>query len=48
VVTLAVQVNGKLRGSLDVARDTSEADVRAQALALPNVAKHIEGKTVRR
>jgi leucyl-tRNA synthetase len=48
VVTLAVQVNGKLRGSLDVARDASEADVRAQALAIPNVAKHIEGKTVRK
>jgi leucyl-tRNA synthetase len=48
VVTLAVQVNGKLRGSLDVARDAAEADVRAAALALPNVAKHLEGKTVRK
>jgi leucyl-tRNA synthetase len=48
VVTLAVQVNGKLRGNLDVARDADESTVREKALALPNVAKHVEGKTVRK
>jgi len=48
VVTLGVQVNGKMRGNLDVARDAAEADVRERALALPNVAKHLEGKTVRK
>jgi leucyl-tRNA synthetase len=48
VITIGVQVNGKLRGSVDVPRDAAEADVRAQALALPNVAKHLEGKTVRK
>jgi leucyl-tRNA synthetase len=48
VVTLAVQVNGKLRGSVDVARDAAEAAVKEQALAIPNVAKHLEGKTVRK
>jgi leucyl-tRNA synthetase len=48
VITMAVQVNGKMRGSVEVARDAGEEDVRAQALALPNVAKHLEGKTVRK
>jgi leucyl-tRNA synthetase len=48
VVTLAVQVNGKLRGSVDVARDAGEAQIREVALALPNVEKHLEGKTVRK
>ena len=48
VVTLAIQVNGKLRGSLDIAREADEAEVREKALALPNVAKHLEGKTVRK
>jgi leucyl-tRNA synthetase len=48
VVTLAVQVNGKLRGSVDVARDATEAEVREKALAVPNVAKHMEGKAVRK
>ncbi len=48
VVTYAVQVNGKLRGNLEVARETAEANVREQALALPNVAKHMEGKTLKK
>jgi leucyl-tRNA synthetase len=47
-VTCAVQVNGKLRGSLEVARDAPESEVRERALALPNLVKHIEGKTVRK
>jgi leucyl-tRNA synthetase len=46
VVTLGIQVNGKLRGSVEVARDASEAEVREKALGVPNVAKHLEGKTV--
>ncbi|HEX7598216.1 MAG TPA: leucine--tRNA ligase, partial [Polyangia bacterium] len=48
VVTLGIQVNGKLRGDLQIARDTPEAEVRDKALAVPNVVKHLEGKTVRK
>ncbi len=48
VVTLGVQVNGKLRGDVQVARDAPEAEVREKAMAVPNVAKHLEGKTVRK
>jgi len=48
VITLAVQVNGKVRGSVEVPRDAPEAEVRDKALALPNVVKHLEGKTVRK
>jgi leucyl-tRNA synthetase len=48
VVNLGVQVNGKLRGNLEIARDAPEAEVRDKALAVSNVAKHIEGKTVRK
>ena len=44
---LAVQVNGKLRGTLELARGTPEASVRAKALALPPVAKHVENRTVK-
>ena len=43
-VTLGVQVNGKLRGTLELLKDTPETDVRAAALALPNVAKAVAGK----
>ena len=46
-VSLGVQVNGKLRGTLDVASDTSVEDVRAAALALPNVVKALDGKPPR-
>ena len=48
VVTLGIQVNGKMRGSLEVPRDTAEDDIRKQALAVSNVVKHLEGKTVRK
>jgi leucyl-tRNA synthetase len=48
VVTLGVQINGKLRGNVQVPRDAPEAEIRQQALAVPNVAKHLEGKTVRK
>jgi leucyl-tRNA synthetase len=44
---LAVQVNGKLRGIMHAARNESEAAIRAQALALPSVAKHVENRTIK-
>jgi leucyl-tRNA synthetase len=46
-VTLAVQVNGKLRGTMHSARNAPEATIRAQALALPPVAKHVENRTIK-
>ena len=45
-VTLGVQVDGKVRGTVELARDASEADARAAAMAIPNVVKHLEGRTV--
>jgi leucyl-tRNA synthetase len=45
-VTLGVQVDGKVRGSVELARDATEDAARAAALALPNVAKHLEGRTL--
>jgi leucyl-tRNA synthetase len=47
-ITLPIQVNGKMRGTVDVAREASEAEVRERALAVPNVARQLEGKTVRK
>lgn len=43
-MTIVVQVNGKLRAQLELAKDTPEADVKAQALANENVAKFIGGQ----
>ena len=47
-VTYAVQVNGKLRGDVEVPADASEDEVVAAARAVPNVAAHLEGATVRK
>jgi leucyl-tRNA synthetase len=46
-MTLAVQVNGRLRGTMRSARNAPEATIRAQALALPPVAKHVENATIK-
>ncbi|TVR83754.1 MAG: leucine--tRNA ligase [Rhodospirillales bacterium] len=47
-VTIAVQVNGKLRGTLELPRDAEEGDVRSAVLSLPVVAEFVAGRTPRR
>ncbi|MEZ5397965.1 MAG: class I tRNA ligase family protein [Bryobacterales bacterium] len=48
VINIAVQVNGKLRGQVQVAADADKDSVIALAKADPAVAKHLEGVTLRR
>lgn len=43
-ITIAVQVNGKLRGEIEVSADTSEDGVKAAALEHENVAKFVGEK----
>lgn len=45
-IELPVQVMGKLRGRINVAAEASREEIEAAALEEPNVAAHIEGKTV--
>ena len=47
-VTLAVQVNGKLRGTIEMAVDASREAIEAAAMVEPNTAKFLEGATVRK
>jgi leucyl-tRNA synthetase len=47
-VTLAVQVNGKLRATLDVPRDTASDAIEDAALALPQVVRWLEGQAPRK
>ena len=47
-VTLAVQVSGKLRGTIEVAANADKEAVERLALAEPSVAKFLEGQTVRK
>jgi leucyl-tRNA synthetase len=45
-LTVAVQVNGKLRGTIEVASDADRAAVEAAALAEPHVMKFLDGQTI--
>jgi leucyl-tRNA synthetase len=47
-VTLAVQVLGKLRGTIEVAAGADEAAIFALAEAEENVARSIAGKPIRK
>jgi leucyl-tRNA synthetase len=47
-VTIVVQVRGKLRGRLQVARDASKEDILALAKTMESVERHLEGKTIRK
>jgi leucyl-tRNA synthetase len=46
VITLVVQVDGKLRDRLQVSAGISEEEARELALASPKAQRHIEGKQV--
>jgi leucyl-tRNA synthetase len=47
-ITIAVQVNGKRRDELQIARDASKADVEAAALSLEGVIRAIEGRAIKK
>lgn len=47
-VAVAVQVNGKVRGELVVAKDTDPATLIAMAKEHENAAKYLEGRTIRK
>lgn len=47
-VTMAVQVSGKLRGTITVARDAVQAVLEERALAVDNVKKAIDGRPIRK
>ena len=48
VVTYAVQICGKMRGTIDMPKDASQDEVKAKALALDNVKRQLEGKEIRK
>lgn len=47
-VTIAVQVNGKLRGTVEATLDVDQETVQTAALALEGVYKFTNGKSVKR
>ena len=47
-VNLPIQVNGKLRGTIDVSLDASEEEIMQKALEMNNVKKVIGDKTIKK
>ncbi len=48
LVTIVVQINGKVRAKLELPADSSEEDVATAAMADRNVQAHTEGKQIRK
>ena len=48
VVTIAVQLCGKMRGTIEMPKDAPRIDVEQAALALENVRKQTEGKEIKK
>jgi leucyl-tRNA synthetase len=48
MITLIVQINGKLRARIEMPAGVGEEEAKATALADENVQRHIEGKPVRK
>ena len=46
MITVAIQVNGKLRGTMEVANDTEEKELEKMAITNENVVKHIANKDI--
>ncbi len=47
-VTIAVQICGKVRGTITLPKDAPRADVEAAALAVENVKRQLEGKEIKK
>lgn len=47
-ISMVIQVNGKVRGKIDVAVDAAKDDIEAAALEEPNVKRFLEGGQVRK
>jgi leucyl-tRNA synthetase len=48
LITLVVQVNGKLRGRIELAPGSDEDQAVSAAMAEDNVSRHTDGKTIRK
>jgi leucyl-tRNA synthetase len=48
VVEMVVQINGKVRGKFETSPESTQAEIEAEATALENVGKFLEGKTIRK
>ena len=47
-VTIAVQICGKMRGTIEMPKDAPQAEAEAKALALENVVRQLSGRPVKK
>ena len=47
-ITLAVQVNGKVRAQIEVVPDTPQEELKAMCLAQSNVAQYLQGQAIKK
>jgi len=47
-VVISVQVNGKMRGTVEVSKTATQPEVLAQVKTVDSVARHLEGKTIKK
>ena len=47
-VKIAVQINGKLRDTIEISKDEDEESVKVKALNSENVKRNLEGKTIKK
>ena len=45
-MTIAIQVNGKLRGSIEVSVDTTKEDILSESKSIENVQKFTVGMSI--
>jgi len=48
VVTIVIQINGKIRGEIVVEKDASEAKVREESMKIEKIKSYIEGKKIKK
>ena len=46
LVTIIIQVNGKLRGNLQLPLETDDNTIKTEAAKVDSVKKHLEGKDI--
>ena len=46
LVTIAIQVNGKLRGNLQLPEETDDKTLKTEASKVEGVKRHLEGKNI--
>jgi len=47
-VTVAIQVNGKVRGAMDISKELPPEDALKQAMDVALVQKYVQGKAVKK